>query len=101
MARSIPLRLLCTLAFACCAIVLPAATASAAAPCANADILSGDLATPRQSVVAWLNSPGHRRNMLNRKFRDIGIGITIGAPEDISGQPAATYATEFGTRSFR
>lgn len=189
MARSATIRLLCSLALACVAIALPAATASAAAPCANADVLpnasnvaavrsatlcllnqertsrglvalrsdgqlrkvaqsysgqmvvhrffdhvgadgstlasrilhttkyavraanwslgenlywgSGDLATPRQSVVAWMNSPGHRRNMLNRKFRDIGIGITIGAPEDVSGQSAATYATEFGTRSFR
>lgn len=62
---------------------------------------SGALATPQQSVTGWMNSPGHRRNVLNRKFRDIGIGITIGAPEDVSGAPAATYATEFGTRSFR
>ena len=62
---------------------------------------SGALATPAQSVQGWMNSPGHRRNVLNRRFRDIGIGITIGAPEDVSGAPAATYATEFGTRSFR
>ena len=62
---------------------------------------SGDLATPEQSVKAWLNSPGHRRNMLNKTFRDIGIGIAVGAPQDVAGSPAATYATEFGTRSFR
>ena len=62
---------------------------------------SGSLATPQESVTGWMNSPGHRRNVLNRRFRDIGIGITAGAPEDVSGSPAATYATEFGTRSFR
>jgi uncharacterized protein YkwD len=62
---------------------------------------SGRLATPQQSVEGWMNSPGHRRNVLNSRFRDIGIGITIGAPEDVSGSSAATYATEFGTRSFR
>jgi uncharacterized protein YkwD len=62
---------------------------------------SGELATPQESVQGWMHSPGHRRNMLNAKFRDIGIGIAIGAPQDVSGEPAATYATEFGTRTLR
>jgi uncharacterized protein YkwD len=62
---------------------------------------SGNLATPQESVQGWMHSPGHRRNVLNRRFRDIGIGITIGAPADVTGSSAATYATEFGTRSFR
>jgi uncharacterized protein YkwD len=61
---------------------------------------SDALATPAQSVDAWMHSPGHRANVLNGKFRDIGIGIAIGAPENIQGSPAATYATEFGTRRF-
>jgi hypothetical protein len=39
--------------------------------------------------------------MLNPKFRDIGIGIAIGAPEDVADTPAATYTTEFGTRTYR
>ena len=62
---------------------------------------SGERATPAQSVEGWMNSPGHRRNMLDPRFRDIGIGIAIGAPEDVGGTPAATYTTEFGTRSYR
>lgn len=61
---------------------------------------AGERATPAQSVEAWLNSAGHRRNMLNKTFRDIGIGIAIGAPQDAAGSSAATYATEFGTRTF-
>jgi uncharacterized protein YkwD len=61
---------------------------------------SGSLATPMQSVDGWMHSAGHRRNVLDGKFRDIGIGIAIGAPQDVAGSPAATYATEFGTRSF-
>lgn len=61
---------------------------------------SGARSTPAQSVDAWMNSPGHRRNVLNKTFRDIGIGIAIGAPQDIAGSSAATYATEFGTRTF-
>jgi hypothetical protein len=39
--------------------------------------------------------------MLNPRFRDIGIGIALGAPEDIGGDTAATYTTEFGTHSSR
>jgi uncharacterized protein YkwD len=61
---------------------------------------SGERATPAQSVDGWMHSPGHRRNMLDRRFRDIGIGIAIGAPEDVDGEPAATYTTEFGARTY-
>lgn len=58
---------------------------------------SGALATPRAIVNGWMNSPGHRANILNRKFRDIGIGIKLGAPgRGLSG--GATYVTNFGKR---
>ena len=62
---------------------------------------SGQRGTPQASVQGWLNSPPHRHNMLNPRFRDIGIGIALGAPEDIGGDTAATYTTEFGTHSSR
>jgi uncharacterized protein YkwD len=62
---------------------------------------SGKRATPRQTVIAWMASPGHRRNILDRDFRQVGIGIAIGAPADVQGLPAATYTTEFGVRSSR
>ena len=58
---------------------------------------SHELATPRSIVKAWMKSPGHRANILNGKFREIGIGVVRGAPE-AGVQRAATYATEFGTR---
>jgi len=61
---------------------------------------SGALATPAQSVSAWMHSPGHRVNVLNPKFRDIGIGIAIGAPDGAADDAAATYTTEYGTRAF-
>ena len=58
---------------------------------------SYDYATPRSIVRSWMHSPGHRANILSRRFREIGIGITLGAP--VSGMDrAATYATDFGTR---
>ncbi len=59
---------------------------------------SDDFATPSKIVRSWMNSPGHRRNILNRRFRQIGIGVAIGAPDDVRGRPAATYTTNFGSR---
>jgi uncharacterized protein YkwD len=42
-----------------------------------------------------MHSPGHRANILRGQFRDIGIGIKLGAPgQGLSG--GATYVTDFG-----
>jgi uncharacterized protein YkwD len=54
-------------------------------------------AAPQRITQSWMNSPGHRENILNSSFREIGIGVAHGAPVAVGG-PAATYATEFGTR---
>ncbi len=62
---------------------------------------SGDLASPQQIVRSWMNSPGHRRNILDRRFRHIGLGVATGAPDDVQGEPAATYTTNFGFRRTR
>ncbi|MDA0181156.1 CAP domain-containing protein [Solirubrobacter phytolaccae] len=53
----------------------------------------GSLATPREIVKSWMNSAGHRANILDRGFRYIGIGIAAATPE---GGAGATYATDFG-----
>jgi uncharacterized protein YkwD len=58
---------------------------------------TGTLATAAQTVRGWMSSPPHRRNMLDKGFREIGIGVALGAPG--SNDPGATYATEFGRRS--
>jgi uncharacterized protein YkwD len=61
-----------------------------------------DLAEPAELVKAWMKSPGHRANILNGSFREIGIGIAIGLPMRpgaMNGQPGATYTTDFGTHS--
>jgi uncharacterized protein YkwD len=59
---------------------------------------SGDRSSPAAIVDAWMHSPGHRANILQRRFREVGIGLAPGAPESVPG-PAATYATDFGARS--
>ena len=55
--------------------------------------------TPRGIVASWMASPPHRANILNGRFRDIGIGVALGAPRRTQASPAATYATSFGARS--
>ena len=30
--------------------------------------------TPREVVAAWMNSPGHRANILNASYTQIGVG---------------------------
>jgi len=57
---------------------------------------SGASATPARIVDAWMHSAGHRRNILDRKFRHIGIGVALGVPGHRAG---ATYTTEFGSRA--
>lgn len=57
------------------------------------------LASPQAIVTAWMNSPGHRANILTRAFRAIGIGIVTAVPvTGFGGQPGATYTTDFGSR---
>jgi len=59
---------------------------------------SGDRSSPASIVRAWMHSPGHRANILQRRFREIGLGLVMGAPKQ-PFNPAVTYATEFGARS--
>jgi uncharacterized protein YkwD len=60
---------------------------------------SGHYATPREIVQSWMESPGHKRNILDRDFTEIGIGIALGAPvAAFASSGAATYTTEFGRR---
>jgi uncharacterized protein YkwD len=56
---------------------------------------SGTQATPRSIVAAWMNSAGHRKNLLSPRYRVIGIGIASGAPAGSNG--GMTYTTDFGS----
>ena len=55
---------------------------------------TGRLATPRNIVRAWMDSPGHRANIVKRAYREIGIGVVMGVPT--SGSAGATYTADFG-----
>jgi uncharacterized protein YkwD len=58
---------------------------------------TGSLATAAEIQRAWMESPGHKANILRREFREIGIGIATGAPVD-GGEDGATYTADFGVR---
>jgi uncharacterized protein YkwD len=57
----------------------------------------GDLATPKAIVNAWMHSSGHRHNILDRQFRDLGVGFVHGIPSDPNAN-GAIYTTDFGLR---
>jgi len=57
---------------------------------------TGRLATAGEIHRAWMASPGHRANILRRQFREIGIGIALGAAT--AGPDGATYTADFGAR---
>ena len=56
----------------------------------------GARSTPRAIVASWMASPGHRANILQRRFRVIGIGVANGVPV-AGGGTGATYTTDFGS----
>jgi uncharacterized protein YkwD len=53
---------------------------------------------PRVIMRMWMNSPGHRANILNASFGEIGIGVAYDAPVSGGGKPAGTYVSDFGSR---
>jgi uncharacterized protein YkwD len=59
---------------------------------------SGSLSTPGAIVQAWMNSAGHRKNLLRRSFREAGLAIAPGTPDRATGT-GGTYVQVFGRRS--
>ena len=58
---------------------------------------TGSLATPNSLVDEWLDSPPHRRILLDPGYRELGVGVAAGEPrERQSSLPGATYALDFG-----
>jgi uncharacterized protein YkwD len=53
--------------------------------------------TPRSIVSAWMHSSGHRANILNRDFRELGVGFSPGTPGG-GDAPGGIFTTDFGLR---
>ncbi len=57
----------------------------------------GSGATPAATVHGWLHSPPHRRILLDRRMRDLGVGLARGAPVKIrSAGVGATVVIDVG-----
>jgi uncharacterized protein YkwD len=57
---------------------------------------SGSLGSPRKIHRAWMRSDGHRTNIMNRGFRQVGIGVIRGKYK--SHDNARMYTVDFGYR---
>jgi uncharacterized protein YkwD len=57
--------------------------------------------TPASAIQQWLDSPTHRRVMLSRSWRELGIGVVTAAsaPGAYGGRDVQIAAAEFGIRS--
>ena len=60
---------------------------------------SGPLAAA-EAIAMWMESPGHRRNMLTASWRDVGLGAVSvpAAPGVYQGFDVVIVTMDFGTR---
>ena len=56
-------------------------------------------ATPVRIVEGWMNSAGHRENILRPQFTEVGVGVAYDAPIAASVETVRIYTTDFGGRS--
>jgi uncharacterized protein YkwD len=60
---------------------------------------NGELSTPANLVKAWMDSPAHRANLLRGRFKELGIGVQRGTPNEASQQNGVTVSSEYGFRT--
>jgi len=56
---------------------------------------TGWLGSPREIMRDWMNSPGHRRNILRSEVSHVGVGIGFDAPKPAHRGQARVYTTNF------
>jgi uncharacterized protein YkwD len=57
---------------------------------------TGDLSTANGVMQAWMNSAGHKANILKRSYKEVGVGIRLGVPSDAG--VGATFTADFGAK---
>jgi uncharacterized protein YkwD len=57
--------------------------------------------TPADAVQQWLDSPLHRKVLLTKSWRELGVGVVsaVAAPGTFGGRDVQIAAAEFGLRS--
>ena len=61
----------------------------------NLAFANGRTGKPALMMRAWMRSTPHRVNILERKFREVGVGVKPGIPVGARG---ITYTVDFGVR---
>jgi uncharacterized protein YkwD len=61
---------------------------------AIAENIAAGYPTPEAVVQGWMSSPGHRANLLNPRYTEVGIGLAGG------GRFGSYWTQNFGTRPF-
>jgi uncharacterized protein YkwD len=59
---------------------------------------SGALATPQAIVNGWMNSPGHKANILAPDYKDVGLAISFGTVQPGQSGSGVTYVNDFGAK---
>lgn len=57
---------------------------------------AGSEGSPRRIMRAWMHSEGHRRNILDPRLRQIGIGVFVGNWKGREG--TSMYTADFGAK---
>ena len=52
----------------------------------------GSYNSPQQAFNGWMNSPGHRTNMLNPTYTHIGVGYIFSSGSTYGGYYTANFA---------
>src|SRR3954447_16093661 len=59
---------------------------------------SGALSTPQAIVNGWMNSPGHKANILAPDYKDVGLAACQGSPTTTQSG-GTVYVNDFGAKS--
>jgi uncharacterized protein YkwD len=59
---------------------------------------SGALSTPQAIVNGWMNSPGHKANILAPDYKDLGLASCMGSPTT-TNSGGTVYVNNFGAKS--
>jgi len=59
---------------------------------------SGGLSTPQAMVNGWMNSPGHKANILAPDYKDVGLSACMGSPTT-TNSGGTVYVNDFGAKN--
>jgi hypothetical protein len=82
-------------------IAVASAFGATVLPAAGAADTGGIPVDPPACLQQWLDSPTHRRVLLTKSWRELGIGLVsaVRAPGAYGGRDVEIAAAEFGLRS--